>query len=271
MFLTSPTTEKLDAALAKAQGAIEEAEMNCKNPFFHSVYADLTSVWRACRKALSSNGISVSQWPISSEDGRLHLVTRLAHDGQWIQAMFSTPVPKQDAQGYGSAITYLKRFTLCAAVGVVADSDDDGNEAVVSKGKAPPVSREAINRAKKSDGTMSVSDLAKAQNDINHEPQAFKEAKKQREENQKMFAPPGPGMPKGEPMDPVVTATEIFKPGDYVIEFGKYKGKMLKEIGKTAVMASLDWIKNGTDPKKPLAQSLAKFRDYGELYVQGPD
>jgi len=132
---TSDSTAKLDAALAKAQGEIESAAKDRMNPAFRSKYADLTSVWAAIRPALSKHGIAVTQWPVHSTDNRLHIVTRLAHDGEWIRALFSVPVQKQDAHGYGSAATYAKRYSLAAAIGVVADDDDDGNGA---SGKAAP-------------------------------------------------------------------------------------------------------------------------------------
>lgn len=129
MFSTSETTAKLDAALAKAQGKIESARKAGVNPHFGNKYADLTSIWTAIRGALSESGISVTQWPVNSTDDRMHLVTRLAHDGEWMMAEFSLPVSKRDAQGCGSALTYLRRYGLSAAVGVVADEDDDGNAA----------------------------------------------------------------------------------------------------------------------------------------------
>lgn len=129
MIETSADTTKLDAALAKAQGEIEAASKDKTNPAFKSKYADLTAVWGAVRPALAKHGISVTQWPVHAEDGRLHIITRIAHGGEWIKAHFSIPVTKQDPQGYGSATTYAKRFTLAAALGVVADEDDDGNAA----------------------------------------------------------------------------------------------------------------------------------------------
>ena len=129
MIETSADTAKLDAALAKAQGEIEAASKDKTNPAFKSRYADLTAIWGACRPALAKHAISVTQWPVHSEDGRLHMITRIAHGGEWIKAHFSIPVTKQDPQGYGSATTYAKRFTLAAALGVVADEDDDGNAA----------------------------------------------------------------------------------------------------------------------------------------------
>lgn len=143
MFQTSETTSKLDAALAKAQGEIEAAAKDKVNPAFRSKYADLTAVWAAIRPALSKHGIAVTQWPLHSEDNRLHMMTRLAHDGEWIRAEFSIPVDKQNSHGYGSAVTYAKRFSLAAAVGVVADEDDDGNGAA-GKDRAGPHSPDKV-------------------------------------------------------------------------------------------------------------------------------
>jgi len=129
MIETSNDTAKLDEALAKAQGEIEAASKDRNNPAFKSKYADITSIWEAARPALAKHGISVTQWPIHADDTRLHIVTRIAFKGEWIRAHFSIPVTKQDAQGYGSATTYAKRYALSAALGVVADDDDDGNAA----------------------------------------------------------------------------------------------------------------------------------------------
>ena len=129
MIETSADTAKLDAALAKAQGEIEAAAKDSVNPHFKNRYADIAAVWAAIRPAMAKHGISVTQWPVHADDGRLHIVTRLAHAGEWIRAHFSIPVTKQDPQGYGSSITYARRFALAAAVGVVADEDDDGNAA----------------------------------------------------------------------------------------------------------------------------------------------
>ena len=129
MLETSTTTAKLDAALAKAQANIHSASKDKRNPHFGSQYADLASIWSACREALTAEGISVTQWLVSGEDQRLHIVTRLAHGGEWMSARWSMPVSKQDPQGYGSAATYARRYSLAAAIGVVADEDDDANAA----------------------------------------------------------------------------------------------------------------------------------------------
>jgi hypothetical protein len=131
-FWTSASTAKLDAALAVVQSKLKGAGKDKVNPAFpKSRYADLEAVWEACRGELTTAGISVTQWPLHSTDGRLHLLTRLALAGEWMAGRSSMPVTKADAHGTGSATTYAKRQALCAAVGVVPvdEVDDDGNAA----------------------------------------------------------------------------------------------------------------------------------------------
>jgi hypothetical protein len=154
--LQSPGLKNLFTAMAKSQAQLEVASKNANNPFFKSKYAPLEEVWKACRKALTDNGIAVLQFPIHSEDGRLHLETMLCHSsGESITRTFSTPVKDQTPQGYGSAITYLRRFALAATVGVVADEDDDGATAsgTVKPGvgvhKATDGAKEALTSAQK--------------------------------------------------------------------------------------------------------------------------
>lgn len=127
MIETSESTAKLDAALAKAQGDFQAAIKDSNNPAFKSKYADLSAVMEAIRPALIKHGISVTQWPVHSEDDRVHMVTRIAHDGEWMRGQFSMPVMKKDAHGYGSIVTYLRRYCIASCFGVIADLDDDGN------------------------------------------------------------------------------------------------------------------------------------------------
>lgn len=125
----SEQLDKLAVALAKAQSLIEGASKDKTNPHFRSKYADLASCWDACRKALTGNGISVLQAPAPADDG-IVLATRLLHSsGQWIEDDgLHLPAAKRDPQGYGSALTYARRYGLCAMVGI-APEDDDGNAA----------------------------------------------------------------------------------------------------------------------------------------------
>lgn len=163
MIETSADTAKLDEVLAKAQGEIEAASKDSKNPAFKSRYADLTSIWAAARPALAKHGISLTQWPVHAEDNRLHIVTRIAHKGEWIRAHFSIPVTKQDPQGYGSATTYAKRYALAAALGVVADEDDDGNAASGRSAPQDAVPARQINTDIESLGDTFVRKFSEAQ------------------------------------------------------------------------------------------------------------
>lgn len=128
---TSDQINELATALAKAQKQIKPATATAWNPHFKKNYADLTSVWEACREALASNSLSVSQAAGKDESGKPVLETRLIHSsGQWIESVMPLILQRQDMQGLGSAITYSRRFALAAIVGVAPEEeDDDGNEA----------------------------------------------------------------------------------------------------------------------------------------------
>ena len=121
--------KELATAMAKAQAEIKAALKDSKNPHFKSSYADLTSVWDACRNALTKNGLSVIQIP-NFEGEEVWLETRLLHaSGESISGRYPLRPQQQTPQGYGSALTYARRYSLAAIVGVVADEDDDGNAA----------------------------------------------------------------------------------------------------------------------------------------------
>ena len=151
-MLKSDNINELATALAKAQGAMRFAIKDANNPFFKSKYADLSSVVEAIREALSGNGLSYMQHLHPSEKHEVCVETILLHaSGQWISCgTLTVPVSKHDAQGFGSALTYARRYSLSAAVGVVAD-DDDGNAAAQAAPKAAspkPVAKEVPAKVK---------------------------------------------------------------------------------------------------------------------------
>lgn len=120
---------ELAKALCAAQAKIDGAKKDSANPHFKSKYADLSSVWDACKSALTSNGLSVAQFGRMGEHGP-SLVTRLLHvSGESIEGEIPLLNGKGDMQGLGSAITYARRYGLAAIVGV-SPEDDDGNTAV---------------------------------------------------------------------------------------------------------------------------------------------
>lgn len=134
----SETIGALAAALAKAQSKMTHASKDKINPHFKNRYADLAAVLDAVREPLTANGLSVVQLVAEAERGAA-LETVLMHEsGEWISALYSLPVSKEDAQGYGSALTYARRYALAAICGIAQD-DDDGEGAR----KAPPDARQA--------------------------------------------------------------------------------------------------------------------------------
>lgn len=136
----------LAAALAKAQGEIKSAMKGKENPFYKSSYADLACVMEACRAPLSKHGLAILQSTQYDGDAKW-IETVLAHSsGQWISSRYPVKPVKDDPQGLGSAITYARRYSLMALVGIVAeDEDDDGNAASGKNGNgnhAPPPPRQ---------------------------------------------------------------------------------------------------------------------------------
>lgn len=119
---------KLAEALAAAQADITGALKTSENPFFKSRYADLATVMEACRAPLSKHGLAVIQTTEGGTD-TVTIVTTLAHaSNQWIRGRLTMKPVKADPQTLGSCITYGRRYTLAAMVGV-APEDDDGNAA----------------------------------------------------------------------------------------------------------------------------------------------
>jgi hypothetical protein len=129
---TSEQINELATALSAAQGQIEDAAADAKGNF--GKYADLTSIRKAIKDPLSKNGLAIFQIP-ETRDGKTVLVSRLMHkSGQWIEGECDLLVDKPTMQGMGSAITYMKRYSLAAIVGI-AEDDDDGQEAEKSPQK----------------------------------------------------------------------------------------------------------------------------------------
>jgi hypothetical protein len=127
--LQSDTLAKLAPALVKAQATMGVALKDSTNPHFRSKYADLTSIITASRDALTENGLAVLQRSHPNDKG-VHLETVILHaSGEWISdgGLF-LPASKLDPQGFGSAITYCRRYAYAAMLGIVQD-DDDGNAA----------------------------------------------------------------------------------------------------------------------------------------------
>lgn len=130
---TSESISKIATALLQAQKAITFASKDSSNPFFKSKYADLPTVIDAVKPALNDAGIVFIQTASPSDSGTLALTTRLIHiSGEWIEDIATSTLQKNDPQGYGSAMTYLRRYSLAAITGLYQD-DDDGQLASQKK------------------------------------------------------------------------------------------------------------------------------------------
>lgn len=126
----SQETTKLAKALIAVQRELSPAMKDAKNPFVNSHYASLNSVMQTCREALLQNGIWLTQLPVPAPvelgAGYIGLVTKLTHaeSGQWQSSFIVAPLPKNDPQGMGSALTYCRRYALTAMLGIVTEDDD---------------------------------------------------------------------------------------------------------------------------------------------------
>lgn len=125
------------AALVKAQKNFAPALKASLNPHFRSKYVDLAGCVEAVIDALNENGIFLMQGTYECADGVI-VETVFVHESgeQFYCGKLHVPAAKQDAQGYGSALTYARRYSLMAACGI-APEDDDGNAASKKPAKPP--------------------------------------------------------------------------------------------------------------------------------------
>lgn len=128
----SDTIGEISAALSEFQGSIEQPKLEKEvsvrmksGGTYKFKYADLSACVKAAAPQLKANGLAVAQIVSNGK-----LITILSHkSGEWIKSELMLPQQSSDYQAYGSAITYLKRYSYCAILGIVADTDDDANMA----------------------------------------------------------------------------------------------------------------------------------------------
>ena len=131
----SESISNLAKALCKAQNEMGGAVKDATNPFFKSKYADLGSVIKAIKEPFYSNGLSYSQFPVTSAGGQgIGVTTILMHSsGEWLESEFCLPLAKLDPQAGGAAVTYARRYSLMSAAGI--PSADCDSEAAMMRGK----------------------------------------------------------------------------------------------------------------------------------------
>ena len=157
--------QKVSAALVKAQKAFGPALKSSTNPHFKSRYADLSACVEAVIDALNDNGIALIQRNIECESGVCVETVFVHESGESLSSgPLHVPAAKQDPQGYGSALTYARRYSLMAACGI-APEDDDGNAATSAKNAQKPTGKpdpaqEVINGVKAGDASGAATYLA---------------------------------------------------------------------------------------------------------------
>jgi predicted RecA/RadA family phage recombinase len=130
---TSKPTTSIFEAFVKAQKEFGPALKTSTNPHFRSRYADLSACVEAVIDALNANGIGLIQITHPCENG-VAVETILQHESgdKMSSGVLQVPASKMDAQGYGSALTYARRYSLMSICGI-APEDDDGNRAAASR------------------------------------------------------------------------------------------------------------------------------------------
>jgi len=123
----SESFKNLAKALAKFQANVPVIGKDAKNPFFKSKYATLSKIQQAIQPALTDSGLVVTCVP----DGENQLSVMVIHSesGEYICGTFQMKPVKEDPQAQGSAITYLRRYSIAAILNLNVDDDDDANAA----------------------------------------------------------------------------------------------------------------------------------------------
>ena len=143
--------KEIATALVKAQLEMVTPKKGSTNPFFKNKYADLNDVLTAVVPALNNNGIVLLQ-PLVNIEGKNYVKTVLMHEsGETFESLAEIFCNKQnDAQAYGSGISYARRYSLSSICGI-GSADDDGQKAVQPK---PNATFEILEKAAKVNATI---------------------------------------------------------------------------------------------------------------------
>lgn len=142
MIYTSSNTTQLTKALIAFHGRVEAIKKDAVNPHFKNTYASLAAILEGIKQPLAMSGLTFVQFP----SGTNGLTTRLMHEsGEWMEDTFTMTPSKNDPQGVGSAITYQRRYSLGAVLGISTEDDDDGNAASAPSASKEKATSEEIN------------------------------------------------------------------------------------------------------------------------------
>ena len=168
----SQTIQELAKALILFNVKVDSIKKDAKNPFFKSSYATLTNIIDSIKEPLAESGLSYCQFP-SENNG---LTTILMHEsGEWIESTYYMTPAKDDPQGRGSCLTYMRRYSLSAVFGLSIEEDDDANYA--THGKNDPDEKQWLNENTEM-FTRAVAKLKSGETTIDKIKLAFKVSKK---------------------------------------------------------------------------------------------
>ena len=132
MDILSSECGEIFKALALAQGSFPGVPKSGFNPHFKNAFSTLEDIEKSCRPHLKDNGLGYTQ--VIYEGERTFLVTMLTHSsGQWIRSRVELRPASWDAQKVGAYITYMRRYSLGALLGIAGCEDDDGEEDTKTK------------------------------------------------------------------------------------------------------------------------------------------
>lgn len=134
----SESISKLASALVRAQGQLRHAKENAVNPHFKNSYADLSSVIDTVKPIFAECGLAVIQFETFEPPNVVSVETVLLHEsGEFISEKSGCLAVKADPQGIGSAITYLRRYSLAALAGITQSDDDGETQRSAKKAESP--------------------------------------------------------------------------------------------------------------------------------------
>ena len=152
---------ELVKALVKVQAALKPVELDGSSHF--GKYATLAAVWKNIRKTLAENELAVIQTMDTEEDNKIYVYTTLAHtSGQWISGRCGMKMSRNDPQVVGQIITYFRRYSLGAILGIVTEEDVDG-EIGQNRGKQSEKPKSGRDSKKDKDSDGFYTQLEKAQ------------------------------------------------------------------------------------------------------------
>lgn len=156
----------LSKALIKTQSEMPEIKKDKENPYYKSKYADLSTIVKISTPVLSNNGLSISQFPVSSEMGA-GVRTMLLHEtGQYIEDVFLLRPSDNKAQTIASCVTYARRYSWQSVLGIVADDDDDGNAASGKLEEKKGYSKPTVDKKPKMELTQLISKNKMDEHDV---------------------------------------------------------------------------------------------------------